>query len=97
MIIPDTDFIKVNSYPIVTVLFPIVTVSRENSMANRMDDVAVCVRCGGVIIKINPDYKMCSACQAWVEENVRELIRKRKSRHGSPTRYRLKVKMLKKP
>lgn len=66
-------------------------------MANRIEQEAVCVRCGGLLIDLDSDYKMCSVCQKWVEENVRELIRKRKARHGSPTRYRLKIGKLRKP
>jgi hypothetical protein len=65
-------------------------------MGNRMETSAVCVRCGGAIIRLNPDFKMCSTCQKWAEERARDLIKKRNRPGGKSRRYKLKIGMLKK-
>jgi hypothetical protein len=60
------------------------------------DDDAVCVMCGGVIIDLKPDLKMCSKCQKIAEAAALKQIKNFKSRTGNVKRIVFKTNKLKK-
>ena len=65
-------------------------------MSTRLDS-GRCVRCGMVLIEIDPALQMCSACQAWANAKAKELIasRKQMTPEHKRARRKLKVGMLK--
>lgn len=65
-------------------------------MATRLDS-GRCVRCGTVLIEIDPLLQMCTACQKWANAKALELIAKRKqvNPENMKNRRKLKVGMLK--
>ena len=63
-------------------------------MSNRIEDDSTCIRCGGVIVDLNPEMKMCSACQKSVNLSAIDRIKYRKERTGKVKRIKMKIGML---
>lgn len=59
-------------------------------MGNRIDEESVCMRCGGVVINIDPALKMCSNCEKEVTEEARRKIANRKN---PPKHKRIRLKL----
>lgn len=60
---------------------------------SRLDGESTCLKCGGIIISMNPALKMCSACEKAVSEVARFKIAHRKDKNVR--RWKLKVGALK--
>ena len=61
---------------------------------SRVEDDCTCVRCGGVIISLNPQLKMCAACEKDVNISALDRIKYRKERTGKVKRIKMKIGML---
>jgi hypothetical protein len=64
-------------------------------MSNRVEDDSTCLRCGQVIIELNANMKMCSACQKLVNTSALDRIKYRKERTGKVKRIKMKIGMFK--
>lgn len=56
---------------------------------SRLDDESACLRCGGIIINLNPRLKMCSACEKEVTTISNIRINNRKSSNTKKVRIRV--------
>ena len=63
-------------------------------MSNRAEDDSTCTRCGGVIIELDADLKMCSKCRKEVQTSAADRIKYRKERTGKVKRLKMKVGIL---
>ncbi len=61
-------------------------------MSTRLDS-GRCVRCGAVLIEIDPLLQMCSECQKWANEKAQALIANRKQLTSEHKRNRVKLKV----
>ncbi len=59
---------------------------------SRLDGEATCVKCGGIIISLNPKLKMCSKCEKECTESALFQIAHRKD---EKRRWKLKIGALK--
>lgn len=64
-------------------------------MSNRAEDDSTCTRCGGVIIELDADLKMCSKCRKEVNASAMDRIKYRKERTGNVKRIKMKIGILK--
>lgn len=55
---------------------------------SRMDGESTCLKCGGIIISLNPRLKMCSTCEAAVTKSANYQIAHRKD---EKRRWKLKI------
>ena len=55
---------------------------------SRIDGESTCLKCGGIIISLNPKLKMCDSCEKACTESARFQIAHRKD---AKRRWRLKV------
>ena len=60
-------------------------------MSNRVEDDSTCTRCGGVIIELDADLKMCSKCRKEVQASASDRIKYRKERTGKVKRIKMKI------
>lgn len=60
---------------------------------SRLDGESTCIRCGGVIISLNPKLKMCTACEKKTCEDVSRRVANRKESTKAPRR-KIKINML---
>jgi len=61
-------------------------------MATRLDS-GRCLRCGTVLIELEPEFQLCSACGNWAKRRTTKLVKNRKKK--GPVRRKLKVGILK--
>jgi hypothetical protein len=59
---------------------------------SRLDGESTCLKCGGIIISLNPRLKMCSACEKAVTKVANYKIAHRKD---DVRRWKLKIGSLK--
>ena len=59
---------------------------------SRLDGESTCVKCGGIIVSLNPRLKMCSTCEKEVTAAARYQIAHRKD---DKRRWKLKIGALK--
>jgi ferredoxin len=59
---------------------------------SRIDGESTCIKCGGIIISLNPKLKMCNACEKACTESALFQIAHRKA---EKRRWKLKVGALK--
>ena len=68
------------------------TVTKGDSMATRLDS-GRCLRCGMVLIEVDPALQMCSECQKWANAKARDLIANRKQMTPEHKQNRRKLKV----
>jgi hypothetical protein len=61
-------------------------------MSSRLNQEAVCLKCGGPIISMNPALKMCSVCEKAICAVASLKVKNRKN--PDVRRWKLKVGML---
>ena len=57
---------------------------------SRLGSESVCIKCGGIILELNPNLKMCSQCEKDVCKKATIMIDHRKE-DPKGKRYKLKI------
>jgi len=61
-------------------------------MPTRLDS-GKCLRCGMVLIEIDPQFQLCSACAKWATDKTRTLVASRKQITPEHKKNRRKLKV----
>lgn len=66
---------------------------RGGNMGGSRLDSGRCLRCGMVLIEVDPALQMCSECQKWANAKARDLIANRKQMTPEHKQNRRKLKV----